>query len=214
VRGHRGLSSPWPCPARPHTWPRRCGPSWPWSSYATATAASRPPLPWRRCCGGPAQCCPCLAVALSLSRWLPGLAGTTPCGLGRQRVSACCRVGVTHRPCPTYSAQLPLPELGDLAILPCFSAIAAMDPPSSPTLSPPPHTNSRWHRVTVTWSTSSTLHLSFWSHDSLQLECRSDRAYSRSELPFFLDRHPLTVPGQLVAPLEPPWPPARGALQS
>jgi hypothetical protein len=31
----------------------------------------RASLPWRRCCGGPAPCRPCLAVASSLGRWLP-----------------------------------------------------------------------------------------------------------------------------------------------
>jgi hypothetical protein len=142
VRGHRGLSSPWPCPARPHAWPRRCGPGWPWPSCAAATA-SRGPL----CLGAAVAVVPHRAALASpshhrLAGGCPGLAGTAPCGLGGQRAGACCRVGVTHRPCPTNSAQLPLPKLCDLAILPCFSAIAAMDPPSSPTLSPPPHANS------------------------------------------------------------------------
>jgi hypothetical protein len=118
---------------------------WPWPSCAAATAAPRAPLPWRRCCGGPAPCRPCLAVASSFGRWPP-----RPCWHGTlwARRAAGERfvvvLGVTHRPGSTNSAQLPLPELGDLTVLPCFSAITALDKPSSSTMSPPPRANSPW----------------------------------------------------------------------
>jgi hypothetical protein len=174
VRGHRGLSSPWHCPARPHAWPRRGGPGWPWPACATATAAQRAPP----CLGAAVAVVPHRAALASPSRrhlvgGCPGVAGTAPCGLGGQRASVCCHVWGNSSSLLYRLSQLPLPELGDLALPP--SVFLPPSPPWTCFRAPPCllHLTSIrcWRRVAATWSTSSTLLLSFWSHGSLQLEC-------------------------------------------
>jgi hypothetical protein len=188
VRGHRGLSSPWRCLTRPHAWPRGGGPGWPWPACATATAAPRPPLPWRRCCGGPAPCRLASPSRRRLAGGCPGVAGTAPGGLGgqreRERVVA---FGVTRRPCSTNSASCLCPSRR-----PCHPPLVFL-PPSPPwtRFRAPPcllHLTSIrcGRRVAATWSTSSTLLLSFWSRGSLQLECQSDRALLEVGTPLFL----------------------------
>jgi hypothetical protein len=137
-----------------------------------------------RCTAGP----PCLGAAVAvvphraalaspsrrrLAGGCPGVAGTAPCGLGGQRASASCRVW-GNSPSLLYRLnQLPLPELGDLAVPLCFFLLPS--PPWTRFRAPPCllHLTSIrcWRRVAATWSTSSTLLLSFWSHGSLQLEC-------------------------------------------
>jgi hypothetical protein len=108
---------------------------------------------------------------------------------------------------PYLLSQLPLPELGDLAVLPCFFLPS---PPWTRFRAPPclHHLTliHHWCRVAVTWSTSSTLHLSFWSHDSLQLECCPTTPIVGRNSPFsWTSIHRLSQANWLH-PLEPPWP--------
>jgi hypothetical protein len=147
VRGHRGLPSSWPC------WLGRtlgnavvglAGPGQPMSPLPLHRGSSPPPL----CLGAAVAVVPHRAALASPSRHrlaggCPGLAGTAPRGLGGQWASACCHVGGNSPPLLHLPSQLPRPELGDLAA-PCFvsSAITAMDPLSSPTLSVPSRVDS------------------------------------------------------------------------
>jgi hypothetical protein len=114
--------------ARPHAWQRRSGPSWSWPACITATAAPR--VPHRAALASPSR--------HHLADGCPGLASTAPRGLGGQRARACCRVGVTHRPCSTYPARY-----HGRVRRPCHppyfvsSTITALDPLLSPTLSVP-----------------------------------------------------------------------------
>jgi hypothetical protein len=84
-----------------------------------------------RCTAGP----PCLGAAVAvvphcaalaspsrrrLVGGCPGVAGTAPCGLGGQWASVCCRVWGNSPSLLYRLSQLPLPELGDLAVPLCF----------------------------------------------------------------------------------------------
>jgi hypothetical protein len=97
----------------------------------------------RRCWGGPAPCRPCLAVASSLGRWLPRPRWHGTVWVRRTTGVRLCRVG-SNSPYQLYQlSPAAFFELGDLPFSP-VSAIAALEPPLSPLLSPPSHANSTW----------------------------------------------------------------------
>jgi hypothetical protein len=183
-----------------------------------------PPLPLHHgppCLGAVVAVVPHRAALASpshrrLASGCPGVAGTTPCGLGgqreRERVVA---FGVTRRPCSTDSASCPCPSRR-----PCRPPPSVFLPPSPPwtRFRAPPcllHLTSIrcGRRVAATWSTSSTLLLSFWSHGSLQLECQSDRALLNVGTPLFLGPPSTDCPRPIGCTPRASLAPMRGALQ-
>jgi hypothetical protein len=154
------------------------------------------------CLGAAVAVVPCRAVLASpslrrLAGGRPCHAGTAPCRPGGQRAGACCRVVVT-RPFLPYllEAKLPPPEPGNHVALPCFPATAALDPPSSPTLSPPPHAKfiidvGSQRPIPPPRLRTGAIGATTVSY----LERRSGRAYYRVDFPLSLDRHLPTIPG-------------------
>jgi hypothetical protein len=168
------------------------------------------PSPWRRSAVVPHRAALASPSRRRVVGGCPGVVDTAPCGLGGQPTSIRCRVGVKPPYLPYQLRSAALARVRRLAVLPCF-------PPRrrGPALEPhcllhlaPIH---RGCRVVASWPTSPTVHLSFLSSGGFQFRVQVRPRHSRSELHLFLELFPPTVPGKLVAPLEPPWSPLRGA---